>query len=470
MGNICNAERHQRGGGAETGGAPVGGAGGQAVSEGGSAGGPAEPASPDPPPSVRPISQTAALPPRTLETETPAPPPEADALSQSRVELSKYDRDFPTYSESYFSPEEAAEAARLLAEAGPSRGSRAVKYTLYEKLGQGSSATVYHAFDENNRHDLAVKIVSFQGDDLRELEEEGELLSRLSHPNIVKCFGRRVFRREKKLEIYLEYVDGGSIRDLLNKHRRFSEEAASKWTAQVLRGLEYLHSHGVIHRDIKSLNTLVNKEGVAKLTDFGSAGSVGGILAHSVGTVAYMAPEVLAGGGYERWADVWSLGCLAFEMLTGDTPFRDKTAQATMLRVQRFQGPLEMPEGVSRRAAHFVRCCVRRDPRQRRNVKRLLKHPFILTSEFSFSSEESFVRNGPEPGRRPPPLSVQTPIGRSKPTTSSTGDNSAPSKSPSQRPQRQIQRTQLLPPQLVGRNPSKDLPGSQRLDLPGPRR
>lgn len=168
-----------------------------------------------------------------------------------------------------------------------------IKFTICNVLGEGSSAIVYRAFDENNRQDIAVKLVRVGAETIDAFMQEAQILPKLNHPNIVKCYGFKYKQKEGKLEIYLEYIDGGSIRSLLAKHKRFSEEITSKWTSQILNGLYYLHANNVIHRDIKGLNILVNKDGVAKLTDFGSAQAISGQMRTSVGSIFWMAPEVL---------------------------------------------------------------------------------------------------------------------------------------------------------------------------------
>lgn len=123
------------------------------------------------------------------------------------------------------------------------------------------------------------------------------------------------------LKIYMEFVDGGSIASLIKTYNPFTENIAARYTKQILEGLEYLHYHKVVHWDIKGANVLVTRNGVVKLSDFGSAKRICSYEVSMIGTIAWMAPEVIAAKGYNWFADIWSLGCTVYEMLTGKPPF-----------------------------------------------------------------------------------------------------------------------------------------------------
>ena len=155
---------------------------------------------------------------------------------------------------------------------------------------------------------------------LAALQEEIALMQSLSHVNIVSYWGTEV--SAKYLTIFMEYVPGGSIATMLKKFGPFNERLIRVYTAQVLSGLDYLHSHRIIHRDIKGANILVDHGGVCKLADFGASKRLELITNAAEqslrGTPYWMAPEVIKQEPYGRQADIWSVGCTVIEMGMGD--------------------------------------------------------------------------------------------------------------------------------------------------------
>ena len=191
-------------------------------------------------------------------------------------------------------------------------------------LGSGSFGTVTLGYDVNNLRIMAVKRVyigaaSEKSSALKEIKEESKLLSELQHKNIVTYFGSE--RENEFLKIYMEFVEGGSIASLLKTYGPFQEQVAARYSKQILQGLEYLHYHNVVHRDIKGANVLITRNGIVKLSDFGSAKRICSYEQSMIGTMAWMAPEVIEGKGYNWFADIWSFGCTVYEMLTGNPPF-----------------------------------------------------------------------------------------------------------------------------------------------------
>ncbi len=123
------------------------------------------------------------------------------------------------------------------------------------------------------------------------------------------------------LKIYLEYVGLKSIDIMINEFGAFRESVVKSYTKQMLEGLQYLHYKGIIHRDIKGGNILVNCKGIVKMSDFGCAKCLSSGLNSYAGSVAYMSPEMYLGKAYGRYSDIWSLGCSVYEMCTGKSPF-----------------------------------------------------------------------------------------------------------------------------------------------------
>lgn len=157
------------------------------------------------------------------------------------------------------------------------------------------------------------------------LKREILLLRDLDHPNIVRYVQTDLSPDRDYIDVVLEYVPGGSLKHLLTQYGALDLPVISNFLRQLLTGLSYLHSHGVIHRDIKPANILLTTSGVVKLTDFGSSkrmDTLGFALTKSVkGSPYWMAPEVITKQGHGTAADIWSLGCVVLEMVTGHPPW-----------------------------------------------------------------------------------------------------------------------------------------------------
>lgn len=221
------------------------------------------------------------------------------------------------------------------------------------------------------------------------LEDQIAVLRDLTHPNIVRYVGTERDKRDVVRFIFLEYVSGGSIKNMLNKFGCLSDRVVRGYTRQMLMGLDYLHKRCIIHGDIKAANVLVNEKGVVKLADFGCAlqfdgmssvddmGRSGG-LPCMIGSVPWMAPEVLKQTKHGRKADIWSCGCTVVEMLTGSHPWTNFTNQmALMYHVATTKELPPFPTSLARDGADFLRCCFMRDPAERWPAGRLLQHDFL---------------------------------------------------------------------------------------------
>jgi mitogen-activated protein kinase kinase kinase len=150
------------------------------------------------------------------------------------------------------------------------------------------------------------------------------------------------------LNIFLEYVPGGSVVQLLTNYGPFEEPLVRNFVRQILCGLNYLHDRDIIHRDIKGANVLVDNKGVIKISDFGISKKVEANLLSTAaphhphrpslqGSVYWMAPEVVKQTSYTRKADIWSLGCLVVEMFTGSHPFPDFSQMQAIFKVHPFK-------------------------------------------------------------------------------------------------------------------------------------
>ena len=201
------------------------------------------------------------------------------------------------------------------------------KYKIIDEIGAGGMGVVYKAEDLKLKRCVALKFLPPHLMDSRELKErfliEAQAAAALSHPNI--CVIHEVGETEDRPYIAMEYVGGETLRDRV-KRGPLKPEEAMDIVSQVAAGLGEAHSKGIIHRDIKSANIMVTPKGQAKVMDFGLAKLRGGSsLTKSqttLGTVAYMSPEQAQGEDVDSRTDLWSLGVVLYEMLTGELPFR----------------------------------------------------------------------------------------------------------------------------------------------------
>ncbi|XP_066280463.1 uncharacterized protein [Branchiostoma lanceolatum] len=216
------------------------------------------------------------------------------------------------------------------------------------------------------------------------LRDEVDLLQTLRHRNIVRFLGTSL--EGNVVNIFMQFIPGGTLASLLARFGVLEEGVVSRYTRQILIGVEYLHNNNIIHRDLKGNNIMLMPNGVIKLIDFGCARRVcerlsvsnSQVLKSMRGTPYWMAPEVVAESGYGVKSDVWSVGCTVFEMLTGKPPWADMAPMAAIFHIGSGKEVPEVPETASPTAHDFVHACLTRNPDQRPSATQLLKHPFIL--------------------------------------------------------------------------------------------
>ncbi|KAA8548602.1 hypothetical protein F0562_000286 [Nyssa sinensis] len=265
-----------------------------------------------------------------------------------------------------------------------------IRWRKGELIGCGAFGRVYMGMNLDSGELLAVKQVSIAANSaskektqahIRELEEEVKLLKNLSHPNIVRYLGTA--REEESLNILLEFVPGGSISSLLGKFGSFPESVIKMYTKQLLLGLEYLHRNGIMHRDIKGANILVDNNGCIKLADFGASKKVVELVtmtgAKSMkGTPYWMAPEVILQTGHSFSADIWSVGCTVIEMATGKPPWSQQYQEvAALFHIGTTKSHPPIPEHLSVEAKDFLLKCLQKEPNLRPAASDLLQHPFV---------------------------------------------------------------------------------------------
>ncbi|CAF2060386.1 unnamed protein product [Brassica oleracea] len=268
-------------------------------------------------------------------------------------------------------------------------------YTIYEVIGQGVSALVHRAlcipFDEV----VAIKILDFERDncDLNNISREAQTMMLVDHLNLLKSHCS--FVSDHNLWVVMPYMSGGSCLHILKAAYPdgFEEVIIATILREALKGLDYLHQHGHIHRDVKAGNILLGARGAIKLGDFGvsaclfDSGDRQRTRNTFVGTPCWMAPEVMEQlHGYDFKADIWSFGITGLELAHGHAPFSKYPPMKVLLMTLQNAPPgldYERDRKFSRSFKQMIASCLVKDPSKRPSAKKLLKHSFFKQARSS---------------------------------------------------------------------------------------
>ncbi|KAJ0408873.1 hypothetical protein ATCC90586_007971 [Pythium insidiosum] len=260
-----------------------------------------------------------------------------------------------------------------------------------ELIGEGTFGKVYMALNSDTGELFALKEIEIRSsgsaDQMRQLQKLGEeiaLMHNLTHKHIVRYKGSQ--RTDRHFYIFMEYVPGGSIASMLRQFNAFGEDLVRIFTRQIVAGVVYLHEMGIIHRDIKGANVLVNEQGISKLADFGCSKQLQPKITASLeeslrsmrGSIPWMAPEVVNQTGHGFKADIWSIGATVIEMATGQHPWPACTnSMAVILAIAKTESPPPIPSSLSAEAKSFLARCFCIDPEDRATAVELSQHPFL---------------------------------------------------------------------------------------------
>ena len=253
------------------------------------------------------------------------------------------------------------------------------KYSNFVKIGQGASGGVFLANYDATNAIVAIKQMGISKQPKKAMiQNELVVMKHNKHPNIVNFLDAYLVKGD--LWIVMEYMEGGSLTDVVTACI-LTEGQMGTICRETLKGIQFLHSRCILHRDIKSDNVLLSLKGEIKLTDFGFCAQLNDIhvkRSTMVGTPYWMAPEIVSRKGYGPKVDIWSLGIMVIEMIEGEPPYLNETPLRALYLIATNGTPkLKEPEKCSDVFKSFLDGCLRVDPDERASPTELLAHPFI---------------------------------------------------------------------------------------------
>ncbi|CAD8123514.1 unnamed protein product [Paramecium sonneborni] len=252
------------------------------------------------------------------------------------------------------------------------------------KLGQGNYGSVEKVLHKPTQDYYALKKIHYVSNDIQEslLKKELKALIDCNSQYVVQCYG--AFYSKGEIYIVMEYMDMGSLQIILEKTKKIPESITMLIIKEVLQGLDYLHSNKhIIHRDIKPHNILINKKGEVKIGDFG----ICSVSENSdqkfdtfIGTIQYMSPERLNGEEYGYDCDIWSVGMMTMQCITGLLPFEFDAKKMSMIEYIQMSKNFKIDEyfqqhkqGISENTIQFISKCLQQEPKDRNKAQELLQ-------------------------------------------------------------------------------------------------
>lgn len=253
-------------------------------------------------------------------------------------------------------------------------GQKLGKYQLIEKVGQGGMAVVYRGHDTSLNREVAVKVLHNHLAEHREARErfgrEAHAVAKLKHENILEIYDFSGLDSHETF-IVTEFIDGCTLKEFISEHPLLFPELGALIVTQVCGALGHAHGLGVLHRDVKPENIMIRNDGVVKLTDFGIAQMIDlqrmTVTGQLLGSPAYMAPEHVVGGMLDFRTDVFALGIVLYQLVTGDLPFHGKNPHEILKRIAdcEYPDPARKNPRVGKELGHIIRTALQKDPDDR---------------------------------------------------------------------------------------------------------
>ena len=278
------------------------------------------------------------------------------------------------------------------------------RYEILQLIGVGGMANVYKARDIIDGRLVAVKILreeyASNEEFVRRFKNESKAIAALNHPNIVKVYD--VSFSEKMQSIVMEYIDGITLKDYIDQQKIIRWKEAVHFTVQILRALQHAHDKGIVHRDIKPQNIMLLQDGTIKVMDFGIArfarSQMATITDKAIGSVHYISPEQARGEQTDEKTDLYSVGVMLFEMLTGQLPFTADSAVS--VAIQQIQSkpkrPRELNPSIPEGLEQITIKAMQKDPAKRyqsaaemlRDIDAFKRNPSVAFAYKYLSAEE----------------------------------------------------------------------------------
>ncbi|MFC2085270.1 protein kinase [Bacteroidota bacterium] len=289
-------------------------------------------------------------------------------------------------------------------------GKTILHYRIIEQVGQGGMGVVYLAEDTKLKREVAIKFlpphISASTEERKRFEIEAQAAAALNHPNIAHIYA--IEESNDEMFIVMEYIDGQELKEMISRDKVDIEESI-KIAVQIAEGLETAHNKGVVHRDIKSSNIMITKDGKVKIMDFGLA-KIKGVteltkIGSTVGTAAYMSPEQAKGEVVDNKTDIWSLGVVFYEMLSGTLPFKGDYEQAIIYSIlnEEPKAVSEINRSVSLQLDNIVTKTLAKNPTERiQNTDELLVNLKAIGEGLEGVDRESTVSQNKKSKRKTP--------------------------------------------------------------------
>ena len=279
-------------------------------------------------------------------------------------------------------------------------GDKLDHYRIENVAARSGMASIFRAIDERTGQTVAIKVPhpEMEADPVfyDRFQREQQIGEKLDHPHVMKVFPNG---DHSQLYMAMEWVDGRLLRQILNEQRKFPPERALNIALQIALALDYIHSHGVVHRDLKPENIMVNKLDGIKLIDFGIAANVGSKrltfakFTQTMGTPDYISPEQVKGKRGDGRSDIYALGVMLYEMLTGKVPFTGSNA-FTIMNDRLLNNPVpprEIDPTITPQLQEIIYRAVERDPAKRYQSAREFAHDLEHPEQVGVADREELT-------------------------------------------------------------------------------